>query len=101
MTTRHPKTLLVIVAEAAIERLLISDARQHGVQAWTISDVRSAGQDGEREGAWEADRTVELKLVCSDEVADSVAEHVMRVYARHYHVAMYFSPVAVLRPERY
>jgi nitrogen regulatory protein P-II 2 len=101
MIKKHPKTLLVIVAEAAIERSLLRDARERGVQGWTVSDVRGAGQEGEREGAWEADRTVEIKLVCDEPVADAVAEHVMTHYARHYQVAMYFSQVAVLRPERF
>ena len=101
MITKHSKTLLVIVAEAAIERALLRDARQHGVQAWTVTDVRGAGQEGEREGAWEADRTVEIKLICSEAVADGLAEHVMAQYARHYQLALYFSQVAVLRPARY
>jgi hypothetical protein len=34
-------------------------------------------------------------------VADAIANHVMRTYAAHYSVALYFSEVGVLRPERY
>ncbi len=101
MITKHPKTLLVIVAEAVLEKNLVRDVRARGAQGWTVSEVHGAGREGVREGAWEADRTIELKVICDEAVADSIAEHVLASYAAHYSVAMYFSPVQVLRPERY
>ncbi len=98
---KHRKTLLVIVAEAALEKNLVRDARERGAQGWTIGEVRGASLDGVREGAWEADRTIELRLICDDLIADTIAEHVIATYAKHYAVALYFSNVSVLRPERY
>jgi hypothetical protein len=98
---KHRKTLLVIVAEAALEKSLVRDARERGAQGWTIGEVHGASLDGVREGAWEADRTIELKLICDDIIADTIAEHVIATYAKHYAVALYFSNVSVLRPERY
>lgn len=99
--SKHPKTLLVIVAEAVLERRLVQDARARGAQGWTVTEVHGGGLEGVREGAWEADRTVELKVICDAEVADTIAEHVLATYAPHYSVALYFNSVAVLRPERY
>ena len=101
MITKHPKTLLVIVAEAVLEKSLVREARERGAQGWTVTEVHGAGREGVREGAWEADRTIELKVICDEAVADAIAEHVLAAYAPHYRVAMWFSPVAVLRPERY
>jgi hypothetical protein len=98
---KHAKTLLVIVAEAALEKNLVRDARERGAQSWSISDVHSAGREGVREGAWEADRTIELKLICDAAVADAIAGHVIATYAANYAVAIYFSEVKVLRPDRY
>jgi len=98
---RHPKTLLVIVAEAALEKNLVRDARARGAQGWTIGEISHASVDGVRDGSWEADRTIELRLICDAAVADSIAEHVIATYAKHYAVALYFSEVKVLRPERY
>ncbi len=98
---KHPKTLLVIVTEAVLEKNLVRDARQRGALSWTVSEVHGAGLEGVREGAWEADRTIELRLICDEPVADAIAEHVLATYAPHYHVAMHFSTVQVLRPERY
>lgn len=101
MTTLHPKTLLVIVAEAALEKALLRDARERGARGWTVSEVHGVSLEGEREGAWEADRTIEVKLICERAVADAIAEHVIATYAKHYAVALYFAEVGVLRPERY
>jgi len=98
---KYPKTLLVIVAEAALEKSIVGDARERGALSWTVTEVRSAGLDGEREGSWEADRTVELKLICESDVADTIARHVLSTYARHYAVTLSFSEVSVLRPERF
>ncbi len=98
---KHAKTLLVIVAEAALEPRLIHDARQRGAQGWTVAEVHGAGREGVRDGDWEADRTIELKLICEPQVADAVAAHVLATYAPHYAVQMYFASVEVLRPERY
>ena len=99
--SKHVKTLLVIVAEAALEKNLVRDARERGAQNWTISEVHGAAREGVREGHWEADRTIELKLICDAAVADAMAEHVIATYAKNYAVALYFSEVGVLRPERY
>ena len=99
--TKHPKTLLVIVAEAVLEKSLVRDAQARGAQGWTVSEVHGAGREGVREGDWEADRTIELRVICDEAVADTIAEHVLATYAQHYSVAMYFSTVAVLRPERF
>ncbi len=101
MIAKHPKMLLVIVAEALLEKNLVRDARQRGVQGWTVSEVHGASLEGVRDGDWEADRTIELKLICDEAVADALAAHVLATYAPHYSVAMYFAPVQVLRPERY
>ena len=98
---KHPKTLLVIVAEAALEKDLVRDVRARGAQGWTVAEVRGGGRGGTREGEWEADRTIELQVICEPAVADGIAEHVLAAYAPNFRVALWFSEVSVLRPERY
>lgn len=97
----HARTLLVIVAEAALEKPLIREARALGVQGWTVAEVHGRFFEGEREGAWEADRTIELKLLCERATAEALAREVLARYAPNYSVAMYFTPAEVLRPERF
>lgn len=101
MMAKHPKTLLVVVAEAVLEKSLVRDLLECGAQGWTVTDVRGAWREGVREGAWEADRTIELKVICDQPVADAIAAHVLASYAPHYSIALWFGDVAVLRPDRF
>jgi hypothetical protein len=98
---KHDKAMLAIVTEAVLEKTLLRDAKQLGAQSWSVSEVHGAGHDGVREGTWEADRSIEIRLICELSVADAIAAHVMTHYAEHYNVTLIFSQVQVLRPERY
>ena len=101
MIAKYPKTQLSIVAEGVLERPLVRVARERGAQAVAVSDVRGVWLEGERQGAWEADRTVEIRVICDEAVADAIAELVLERYAPHYGVAISFAQVQVLRPERF
>jgi predicted nuclease with RNAse H fold len=98
---KHDKTMLVINAEGVLEKPLVRDLRERGAQGWTVTEVHGANLEGVREGVWEADRTIEMKVICDEAVADAIAAHVLAIYAPHYSVALWFTPVQVLRPERY
>jgi hypothetical protein len=54
--------------------------RERGAQGWTVGNVHGASLEGVREGASEADRTIELKLICNSAVADTIAEHATATY---------------------
>jgi nitrogen regulatory protein P-II 2 len=98
---KHDRRLLTIITEAAIERPLVADCRRLGAQGYTVLDVRGGGLSGEREGAWEADRSIELQVICSAEVAERIAEHVLSQYVSHYAVSLYLSDVQVFRAQKY
>lgn len=97
----HPKTLLVILAEAALEKTLIRDARAFGAHGYTITDVRGGGDRGDREAVWEADRSIEMKVVCDAAVAERLAAHVLAQYAPHYAVTLFTAEVGVFRPQKF
>jgi nitrogen regulatory protein P-II 2 len=97
----HPKKLLVIITEAALEKRLIQDAKRLGAQGYTVHDVRGGSQHATREGQWEADRSIELKIICDDAVAQAIAEYVMAQYAADYGVSLFFTDVAVIRPQKF
>ena len=97
----HARKLLVIICEAALEKALIEDARRLGAAGYTIADVRGGGRSGTREGAWEADRSIEMKLICDAKVAELLAAHVLERYGEHYAVTLYLDDVSVLRPEKF
>ena len=98
---KHPRKLLVIIAEAVLEPRLVQDIRRLGAHGYTTFDVRGGGHGGEREGTWEPDRTIHMEILCEAAVADAISGHVLQTYAPHYAVAMYFVDVQVLRPQRY
>jgi len=97
----HSKKLLVIIAEAALEKNLVKDARAHGAQGWTIVDARGGGAGGAREAIWEADRTIEMKVICDEGVAGRLAQHILETYAAHYALTLFVSDVGVFRPEKF
>lgn len=101
MLPRYPKQLLVIIAEAALEKPLERDITRLGAHGYTIHDVRGQGSGGLREGRWEADRTVQFSVICEPAVAEEIAQHVMQTYAANYGVTLYFAPVDVLRPQKF
>ncbi|MBC7939115.1 MAG: transcriptional regulator [Chitinophagaceae bacterium] len=98
---KHPKKLLVIVTEAALETALASMVMDLGAHGYTVYDVRGAGAAGEREGAWEADRNIEMKVICAPDVADRIGEAVLKTYGEHYGLSMFFADVSVLRDNKY
>jgi nitrogen regulatory protein P-II 2 len=98
---KHPKKLLVIITEAALEKRLIQDAKRLGAHGYTVYDVRGGSEHATHEGAWEADRMIEIKIICDDSVANTIAQHVMAQYADHYGVSLFFADVAVIRPQKF
>jgi nitrogen regulatory protein P-II 2 len=98
---KHRRRLLVVIAEAALERELVQDVKRLGAHGYTVSDVRGGGLAGDREGAWEADLTVRMEVVCDTTVADAIAAHLMARYTPHYGLTLYFADVDVLRPQKF
>jgi nitrogen regulatory protein P-II 2 len=97
----HAKKLLVIISEAALEKRLIADARGLGAQGYTITDVRGGGERGEREARWEADRSIEMKVICDEAVAAQLARHVLATYAPNYAMTLFTADVGVFRPQKF
>ncbi len=97
----HPRKLLTVITEGVIERQVIADCLRLGAHGYTVLEVRGGGLGGEREGAWEADRSIELQVVCSAEVAERIAEHVLEQYAPDYAVTLYLSEVQVFRGQKF
>ena len=97
----HSRKLLVIIAEAIVEKSLIKDIRQFGAQGYTVSEVHGGGLHGEREGAWEADRSIEIKVICNESIAEQIAKHVLEKYAAHYAMTMFMSEVGIFRAHKF
>ena len=99
--TTHAKKLLVIITEAALEKNLVRDARAYGAHGYTITDVRGGGERGEREARWEADRSIEMTVICDEPVAARLAQHVLASYASNYALTIFTADVGVFRPQKF
>lgn len=101
MRAKHSKTQLTVIAESALEPRLLAELRRHHAQVWTISEVRGAFPEGERDGDFDLDRTIELRVICEPAVADAIADALMAKFSEHYSLVVHFAELQVLRPERY
>lgn len=97
----HPKKLLVIIGESALEKFLVRDIKQFGAHGYTIADVRGGGTHGTREAAWEGDRSIRMEVICDEAVAKKIAEHVLSVYAVNFSLSLYFGDVTVIRGDKF
>ena len=93
--------MLVIIAEANLEKLLIKDIQKLGAVGYTVIDVRGGGHSGVREGTWEADRTIRMEVIADENMADTIAQHVLEQYGKDFGITLYFSTVLVLRPQKF
>ena len=99
--TKYPKKLLVIIAEATLESVLVERVIALGAHGYTVHPVRGRGSTQTREGAWEADRTIEMKVICDEAIADQIANEVLDAYGADYALTLFFADVAVLRASKY
>ena len=95
------RKLLVVIGESALERLLVEELRKLGASGYTVSDVRGGGGRGTREANWEGDRSIELKVICDEELAQTLAAQIIERYARDYALSLYIADIEVFRGDKY
>ena len=101
---RNPDTtrrLLTIITESVLETALTRDLEKLGAQGYTIVDARGKGHRGVRDAGWEASGNIRLDVVCSEETARRIAEHVQQHYYDDYAMIVLLGEVEVLRPEKF
>lgn len=97
----HPRKLVVIITESALEQTLARDVIALGAHGYTIGDVRGRGTRGTRESAWEADRNIRLEVICDDSVAERIAQAMREKYYDDFAMTLYVADIGVLRPEKF
>ena len=97
----HPRKLLSIIAEAALERQLAADVKRLGAHGYTVIDVRGEGARGKRSADWDAERSIQMEVICDDAVAAAIAEHIHETYFENYAVTVFIADVGVLRPGKF
>jgi len=97
----HPRKLLTIIAESALEHRLTQMLDKLGAGGYTISDARGRGSRGVRNADWASSGNIRMEVVCGDELADSIEDYLFKHYYNDYAIIAFIIDVAVLRPEKF
>lgn len=100
-SSTHKRKLVLIIAEAALESRLVEEIQAVGATGYTISEVRGSGSSGERDGSWTPSRSIEIRVICTDDLAEALTQRVLERYAAHFSVIVFVAEGTVTRPERF
>jgi len=97
----HQKKLLTIIAEAVLEHQLTQMLDKLGASGYTISDARGRGSRGVRSADWSSSGNIRIEVVCGEELAVAIENHLFKHYYNDYAIIAFLSDVTVLRPEKF
>jgi len=97
----HPRRLLTIVTESALERDLVDDFERLGVRGYTITDARGKGSRGMRQSDWAQAGNIRVEVLCDPAVADRIAARVREKFYDHYAMILFMQDVSVLRSDKF
>ena len=97
----HRRKLLTVITESALEKDLCADLDKWGAHGYTVTDARGKGHQGSREASWDLSGNIRVEVVCTEEAASTIAEHLQGKYYAHYAMILYLSDVEVLRPGKF
>jgi hypothetical protein len=99
--TGHPRKLVTIVAEGALEGHIIEEISKFPVSGYTITDARGTGSRGRRFADTSDTGNIRCEVVCKDEVAGLLVEQLLARYGRDYALVAYVSDVYVMRADKF
>lgn len=95
------RKLVTIITEAALEHVLAEALEGLGARGYTVIDVRGKGSHGPREAGWGLAGNIQIEVVCGEELAKTIVEHLQANYYNHYAMITYVADVDVLRPGKF
>ncbi len=95
------RKLVTIVTEAVLEQEVCESLEDLGAVGYTVTNARGKGSRGVRDAGWSTSSNVRVEVVCSDDVAKRIAEHLQRKYYDNYAMIIFESDVRVLRPDKF
>lgn len=95
------RKLLTIVCEADLETLVVRDLKSLGASGYTITDARGDGAHGARDAAWPASANIRIEVLCTEQTASGIVEHLKNRYYANYGMVTFLLDVQVLRPEKF
>ncbi len=95
------RRLITIVTEAVLENELCDRLRRLGVSGYTITEARGSGSRGVRDAGWSSSSNIRVEIVCSEETAEKIADHVRREFYDDYAMILFEETVRVLRADKF
>lgn len=96
-----PRKLLTIVCEASLEPAIVADLLALNLHGYTISDARGSGTHGQRDSAWPPSANIRIEVLCAEEMALTILDHLQESYYANFGMVTFLSDVWVMRPERF
>lgn len=95
------RKLITIVTEAVLETELRVALKRLGASGYTITDARGSGSRGIRDAGWATSSNIRIEVICSDEVAKRIANHLRERYYENYAMVLFESDVRVMRSSKF
>ena len=95
------RKLITIVTEAVLEQEVCEALEDLGAVGYTVTNARGKGSRGVRDAGSSTSSNVRVEVVCSDDVAQRIAEHLQQKYYDNYAMIIFESDVRVLRPDKF
>lgn len=93
---RATSVVVTIIAEQALESLLVRDLDELGVTGYTITDARGRGHRGARGSASAEGGNIRCEVVCTRRLAASILDHLELTYYEHYAMISFVTETVVL-----
>ena len=88
--------VVTIIAEQALESLLVRDLDELGVTGYTITDARGRGHRGVRRSTSAEGGNIRCEVVCTRRLAASILGHLELTYYEHYAMISFVTEIVVL-----
>lgn len=95
------RKLLTIVTEAVLEPDICEALQDLGAAGYTVTNARGSGSRGVRDAGWSSSGNIRVEVICSDDVAQRIAEHMRHNYYDDYAMIIFESDVRVFRPDKF
>lgn len=92
------KVMMTIITEQNLEKVILHDLEDLGVEGYTIVEARGKGGSGLKSGAWMNDSNIQIELILNDELATKIYNFISDTKKYdNYSMMVYLSEVKVLK----
>ncbi len=92
------KVMMTIITESNLEKVILHDLEELGVEGYTIVEARGKGDSGIKSGAWMNDSNIQIELILDNELATKIYNYISDTKKYdNYSMMVYLSEVNVLK----